>query len=175
MIALLLALAAASPAETDILAQVKAGKVLCSNPDPASKTCSTIDRLALRTDGALLDSGETLLVPNQAVTLETTSIVRIKSGAMCGVIDMADFQKGIVRANGTAVPPERNAAVLAKLSKVFEPLAGQETCEGLRVENGHLTKVAQVERMDLPLPGKAASWIGPDEGYRVAPRPAPSP
>lgn len=174
MLALLLALAATIPVETDILVQVKAGKMLCSNPDPASKTCSTIDRLAVRADGVLLDSGETLLVPNQPITLETTSIVHIKAGAMCGVIDMADFQKGIVRANGTAVPPERNAMVLAKLSQVFQPLAGQETCEGLRMENGQLIKVAQVERMDLPLPGKAVRWIGPDEGYRVAPRPAPS-
>ena len=89
---------------------------------------------------------------------------------MCGVMSMADFQNGIVRANGTPLPPDQNAAVLQKLTKTFEPLAGQKVCEALRVRDGQLEKIGQVERVDLPLPGKPVRWIGQSEGYRVSTR-----
>lgn len=169
MLALILALAAPASSETDMLAQFKTGKVLCTNPDTATKTCSTIDRLTVRADGVLLSSGEVLVAPDKPFTLETTSVVHMEAGAMCGVIEMADLQKGIVRVNGVPLPPDRNALVLEKLSKALQSMAGQKICEGLRVKDGQLVKIAQAEKVDLPLPGKPVRWIGPDEGYRVAP------
>lgn len=174
MIILLLALATTNAPETDMFAQFKSGKMLCSNPDTESKTCSTIDRLTVDTDSVLRDTGETLIAPDKPITLETTSVVHMEAGAMCGVMEMADLQKAIVRANGVPLPPDRNAMVIEKLSKVFEPLMGQKVCEGLRESDGQLIKIGQVERVDLPLPGKPARWITPDEGYRVAPRPPQS-
>jgi hypothetical protein len=170
LLALILALAATAPSDTDMLAHFKAGKLLCSNPDAQTKTCSTIDKLVVRPDGTLVDTGETLVAPDKPVTLETTSVVHMDSGAMCGVMDMADLQRGIVRANGVPLPPDRNATVIDKLSAVFKPLSGQKVCEGLRVDHGHLIKVGQAERVDLPLPGKPVAWIDADGGYRVAPR-----
>jgi hypothetical protein len=170
LITLVLVLVATAPLETDMLSQFKAGKLLCTNPDERTKTCSTIDRLVVRPDGVMINTGEVLVVPDKPITLEVASVAHFEIGAMCGVIETADLEKGIVRASGTPLPPDRNALVLEKLGKVIQPLIGQKVCEGLRVDKGQLVKVGQVERVDLPLPGKPVSWIGAEEGYRVAPR-----
>lgn len=172
MLILLLALAsAASPPETDMLAQFKAGRMLCSNPDSNTKTCSTIDRLTLRADGVMIDTGETLLALDKPVTLEVASVAHFEAGALCGTMDVADLRNGIVRADGVPLPADRNALALEKLTAALQPLAGRKICEGLRLQDGQLVKIGQAERFDLPLPGKPVRWIMPDEGYRVAPRP----
>jgi hypothetical protein len=170
LLALLLILAATSSQETDMLSQFRAGKLLCTNPDPQTKTCSTIDRLTIGPDGTMTTTGETLIVPDKSITLQVTSAAHFEAGAICGVMGLDDLKKGIVRADGSPLPPDRNALVLERLKTVFQPLAGQKICEGLRLNNGQLQKIGQAERVDLPLPGKPVRWIGPDEGYRVAPR-----
>jgi hypothetical protein len=170
LILLFLALAAV-PAETDMVAHFKAGQRLCSNPDVAAKTCTTIDRVGAGADGGLVQTGETLVSPNEVISLEMTTPIHFEEGAACGRIDEGDFRRSVVRANGVPIPADRNAKVLDMLwSKVFAAQAGQKICEGLRVEQGQLVKRGQTQQMDLPLPGTPVRWIRADEGYRVAPR-----
>jgi hypothetical protein len=171
LIAIFFALAAASPPETDMLAQFRSGKVLCSSPDASTKTCHTIDRLTIRQDGVMMNTGETLIAPDKPITMEVTSQAHFEAGAMCGVISLADIQKGIVRASGVPLPPDRNALVLEKIGQAFQAVLDQPTCESLRVLDGKLVKFGQVQNVDLTL-AKPVRWISPDEGYRVAP---PSP
>jgi hypothetical protein len=167
---LLLAAATSVPSQTDVIAQVRAGKMLCSNPDPAKKTCSTIDTYAVGENGAFINTGEILFSADQQLTLETSSIVQIEKGTICGVMALADLQKGKIRFNGTLLPPDRNALVLDKIIERLSPLAGRKACEALRVEDGQLMKYGQVEGIDINLPGKPVSWITAADGYKVAPR-----
>ena len=174
LIALVFALAAAdpasAPAQTDTLGQFRAGHWLCADPDEKAMTCSVIDRLSERADGTLLETGETLLAPDKAITLETTSVVRITADTLCGTVDLADLQTAIVRVDGTALPSDRNAQVLAKISAGFAPMAGKTVCEHLRLDKGQLVNAVQIEQMDRPIPPKPVRWISPADGYRVAPR-----
>jgi hypothetical protein len=167
---LLFAATTSVPSETDVMAQVRAGKMLCSNPDPNTKTCSTIDSFAAKDSNTLLDTGEVLFSPDQPITLETSSVVHIQEGAICGTMELADLQKGKVRVNGALIPNDRNEAVLNKLIERLKPLMGRQVCEALRIEAGQLVKYGQVERFDAKLPGKPVSWITPADGYKVAPR-----
>jgi hypothetical protein len=171
-LSLLLLVAAAgnlTPA-TDILAQIRAGRMLCSNPDAATKTCSAINAYADADDGGLIETDEFLLSPDRAVTLEVSLSVGIDHGAICGVLALADLEKGKVRLDGALVPADRNAAALEKIVERMKPMTGRRTCDTLRVEGGQLLKFGQVERIEINLPGKPVRWITAADGYRVAPR-----
>lgn len=161
--------AVAMPLETDVLAQSISGKMLCTNPDTATKTCSTIDRFFKAEDGSISNVGEILISPDQAVTLEISTIVEIDNGSVCGEMALSDLEKGRLRVNGTPLSPERNAAGMSKLIEKLKPLAGRKVCEALRLEGGRLFKYGQIERIDINLPGKPVRWVAVDEGYKVAP------
>ena len=144
--------------------------MLCANPDPATKTCSSIISYTPGKNGTFVETGEVLISPGQPITLEMSSAVQVEGGAICGTMEFADMQKGKLRMNGTLLPSDRNEAVLNKLLEKLKPMAGRKACEALRVEDGQLRKFGQVERIDLKLPGKPVSWISAAEGYKVAPR-----
>ena len=162
---------AAIPAD-DVLANINAGRMLCSNPDAETKTCTTIDSYVPAEQGKFADTGELMISETPPITLTTTATVHIEHGAICGLIEKADMLNGKVRLNGSLLPPDRNAAVVAKLAEKFEPMIGKKACETVSLIDGQLLKFGQVERVDIKLPGKPVKWISPDEGYKVAPRTA---
>lgn len=166
---LLLAGSAGSASPTDILAHGRAGEMLCANPDVATKTCTNIDSYAVHGKGTLTNTGEVLFAPGQPVTLETTSLVSIENGAVCGVMQLTDLEAGKVRVNGELLPDDRNAAAVAKIVEKLKPLAGHKVCEVLRVEDGKLMKYGRMEGVDMPMPGEPVAWITSEEDYRVAP------
>ncbi len=171
MFTLLLIVAASGPLDTDMLAQFKSGKMLCTNPDAQSKTCSTIDQLVIGPDGSMTNTGETLIAPDKPMTMEVKSAAHFEDGAMCGQISLADLDKAIVRVDGNPLPADRNAAAVERLKQALGPLADRKTCEGLSVSNGQLEKFGRVDGIDIPLPPKRVRWIERIDGYRVAPRP----
>lgn len=160
---------------TDIMAQVRANRVLCSNPDGATKTCSTIASYTLAPNGVVTETAELLISPNQPITLEMSTTVKIDGAVNCGALTLPEMQKGRLRLSGTLLPTDRNEAALRGILEKLAPMAGRETCEVLRFEAGQLFKYGQVERIDIKLPGKAVKWVARDEGFRVAPRKLPDP
>lgn len=173
MIFALLAFAAAdAPIKPDDLAaNIAAGHMLCSNPDPASRTCTTIDRYAPAPGDAYANTGEMMISEAPLITVTTTATVRIESGALCGTILAADLLNGRVRLNGSDLPPDRNAAVLAKLAEKFTPMIGKKACETVSLIDGDLLKFGQVQGVDIKLPGKPVKWIVAADGYKVGPHP----
>lgn len=168
----MLAAVSVTTADVDVLANVKAGRMICSSPDDASKTCSTISRYELQTDGSLLETSEVLFAPTQAISLEVKARITLKNGAICGAMLQSDLDHGIVRIGGNPIPDDKNKAVLAKLDEKFAMLFGRQTCEMLRIENGQLLKFGQMEGVDIPLPPKPVRWIAASDGFKVAPPPA---
>ncbi len=166
-------LAAATPAAgaappTDYLAGIRAGRLLCSHPDPVSKTCSTIDSFAQAADGALTDTGETLLGAEPLVTLEISSTAHIDGATNCGMLELADLQKGRVRVMGQLLPPDQNAIAIGKIAEKLAPIAGHKACETLHFDGGKLTKSANIEGFDIKIENKPVAWITPGDGYKVA-------
>lgn len=171
LIAALLILAGANvQPDVDILAQSKSGKMLCSNPDAATKSCSSITSFKVFADGSVIETTEVLLTPEQPITLTMSIGTEVAGGSNCGVISLDDLRRGQVRAEGEALPPDRNALVLERLEMSMGSLAGKKVCDALRVENDSLVKYGQVEGVDIKLPGKPVMWVSPNDGYRVAPR-----
>ena len=159
--------------DTDIMAQVKSNKVLCSNPDEATKTCSAIASYILAKNGILTETAEILISPDQPITLEMSSVVSVDGAVNCGALTLPEMQKGRLRLNGRLLPPDRNEAALSRLLERLAPMAGRKSCEELRIKSGQLFKFGQVDRIDLKLPEKPVKWVSLDEGFRVAPRQVP--
>jgi hypothetical protein len=174
MFTLLLILASGSPIPgIDIMAQVRADRVLCSNADETTKTCSTIASYTLAENGALTETAELLMSPNQPITLEMSTTVKVDGAVICGAPTLPEMQKARLRLSGTLLPADRNEAALRGILEKLAPMAGRKTCDELRSESGQLFKYGQVERIDIKLPGKPVKWVALDEGYRVAPRQLP--
>jgi len=167
--ALALSASAAPIPPDDLAANIAAGHLLCSNPDTASKTCTTIDAYAPVSGDAYANTGELMISEVPLITIATTAVVRIENGAVCGTILAADLLNRRVRLNGADLPPERNAAVLAKLAEKFAPMVGKKSCETVSLIDGELLKFGQIQGVDIRLPGKSVKWITPQDGYKVAP------
>lgn len=156
--------------DVDILAQSKSGKMLCSNPDAATKSCSSISSFKVSADGSVTETTEILLTPEPPITFTMSIATEVTRGSNCGVMTLDDLRRGQVRANGEALPPDRNAFVLERLEKSMGSLAGKKVCDALQLENDNLVKYGQVEGVDIKLPAKPVMWVSPSDGYTVAPR-----
>lgn len=171
IIAVLLSLAAPLiQADVDILARSESGKVLCSNPDAATKSCSSITSFNISADGSVSETTEVLLTKDQTLTLTMTIATQVTAGCICGTMTLDDLRRGQVRMGGQAIPVDRNTLVLERLEQSMAPLAGKRTCDAIRLESTGLVKYGQVEGIDIKLPGKPVMWVSPSDGYKVKPR-----
>ena len=174
-------LAAAAPASavtpaTDYLANIRAGKLLCSTPDPVAKTCSGLDSYVLAKDGTVTDTGETVISPAPLVTLEISAATHVDGSTLCGVLDLADLQKGKIRVNGELLPEDRNAFAIGKIVEAVGSLAGHKVCESLHMDGGKLIKSGTMEGSEVKVPDKPVAWVAPNDGYKVGtPAAAPAP
>lgn len=167
---MLFAVAATIPPQTEVLSQVSAGKMLCANPDVATKTCSSIASYVVGKDQTWIETSEILLPAEQPVTFQLSGVVKIRGSTICGTMSEADLAKGVVRINGSPLSAEQNATAMSKLITKLKPMAGRKACEVLRYEDGRLMKYGQVEQVDINLPGKPVRWISNSDSYKVAPR-----
>lgn len=171
MISLIILLAGAKvEAGTDILAQSKSGKVLCSNPDVSAKTCSSITSYESSADGSVLETTEVLLTPHQPLTLTMAIASQVTARTSCGVMTLNDLRRGQIRLNGEALPANQRIRVLERLKASMGLLAGNRVCDAIRMEDGHLVKYGQIDGVDIKLPAKPVMWAPQEDGYKVAPR-----
>ena len=155
---------------TDMMTEIRAGKLLCSNPDLSTKTCSAITTFIFDANGNATETAELLISPNPPITLEMSSTVEIRGSVNCGKLTLAQMQKGRLRINGTLLPPDQNEAALSKIIEMMASMADKRACDELRIEAGQLVKIGQVDEVEIKLPGKPVKWISVDDGFRVAPR-----
>lgn len=165
----LLATVSLSGSGTDLMTEIRAGKLLCSNPDVSTKTCSAIVIFSVGDDGDIKETTEMLISPSPPITLEMSSPSQIQGSVNCTVLTLPLMQKGRVRVNGAPLPSDQNEAVLSKIIEVMGPMADKRACEELRIEAGQLLKIGQVEGIEVTLPGKPVKWISPEDGFKVAP------
>lgn len=168
--AVIFLLGGANAADIDVLAQAKSGKMVCVNPDAATKTCSSISSYSVSADGSVIETTEVLLAPDQPLTLTMSIRTKVDGGLICGVMTLEDLKHGVVRMNDDAIPSDRNADFLQRLEASMGSLTGREVCDALRIEDNGLVKYGQVERIDLKLPGKPVIWVSSGDGFKVAPR-----
>lgn len=159
-----------SPEPTNILGQAGQGKLLCVNPDAATKTCSALSTFSQSWTGTVTETTEMLLPRRENITIQISSLAEVNGSQMCGRLGEGDIRSSIIRVKGSELPPAEHAAATGELVAIMGPLFGRLSCEELRMEYGHLKKFANIEGISMAPPVKMVAWVKSDEGYKVAPR-----
>lgn len=166
-----LLLTGCEPAEpTDILGQAGEDKLLCINPDAATKTCSAISSFDRSWTGAVTETTEVLLPTGENITIAISSPTQVEGNRACGILGEGSVRDGIIRVKGSVMPPVQHAEATGQLVAVMQPMFGRRACDELRMEYGLLKNFASIEGIDAAMPAKTVAWVPRDAGYKVAAR-----
>lgn len=165
----LAALAPPAGAIDNPLALARNGNVQCYEPNDEKKTCRTIASYRALDERSYMSIVTVLVSPEGSLTLQTASQVEVKNGAICGVVRAEDIASGRLQLAGQTLTGEHATSLMAQIQNALKGLVDKEVCTSfVKTPAGLVSKetVNGVYRADADAPVK---WIGPDEGYTVAP------
>lgn len=167
---LLALLAAASAAYAAPLTPAADGQVQCYVPDTARKTCSSMAYYVARDDGSFDNRAIVLINKSPAVTLETTTRVTIRDGAVCGALRAEDIAAGKITAGGRVMTSDEAGPVLNSISQALTNVFGHEICTVFAPDaSGKLTAQATMDGKRQAEQDQPVLWVSPSDGYTVAP------
>lgn len=158
------------PEPTDILGQAGEDKLLCTTPDPATKTCSAISSFDRSWTGAVTEMTEVLLPTGEGITIAISTPTQVEGNRACGILGEGDVRGSIIRVKGSEMPPVQHAEATGQLVAVMQPFFGRLACDELRMEYGLLKNFASIEGINAAMPAKTVAWVPRDAGYKVAAR-----
>ncbi len=165
---ILFALAAAAYAAP--LTPAAQGQIQCYVPDTAKKTCMSLAYYVARDDGGFDNRSVVLLNKSPVVTLDTTTRVTLKDGAVCGAIRAEDIAAGKVTVGDHLMTPEEASPVLNSITQGLSGIIGHEICTVYVPDaSGKLVAQASMDGKRQPEQDQPVLWISPSDGYTVAP------
>ena len=167
-------LAGASATADDPLAPAQSGQVQCFGPDVATRTCRALTVAKRNPDHTWTTTVTSVADPTQPLTLEVSSVVTVRDGAVCGAVRREDVIAGRLRYFGVVVPASRALPILARLADALGPATGQEICTRFEPGEGVMIARGRITASPGPaVPDQTMIWVRPDAGYRVGlPQPA---
>ena len=154
----------------DVMANIRAGHQLCSNPDLAAKTCSTLTTYSVEDDGSVVERVETLLAPTAPITLEMQGVLTVEGQKTCGTFRADALDAVIFRVNGQPASPDEIASIQPLVRAALTPMIGRKACDEFHLVEGILTKQGSVEGLDVAVPPRPVAWVTKDQKYSVAPK-----
>lgn len=170
LVSLAILLAGVPAAADDPLAPALSGQLQCFGPDVSARTCRALTALKRNPDRTWTSTVTSAPDPTQPLTLEVSSAVTVRDGAVCGTVRREDMIAGRLRYYGLVVPASRALPILARLADMLGTAAGREICT--RFEPGEGTLMARgsvTGSPGTPVPDQPMIWVRPDAGYRVGP------
>lgn len=161
-------LAGAPAAADDPLAPAQSGQLQCFAPDKSARTCGALTAFRRNPDHTWTSTVTSAPDPTQPLTLEVSSTVVVRDGAVCGTVRREDMIAGRLRYFGVVVPASRALPMLARLADALGPATGKEVCT--RFEPGEGMLIARGSVTGSPgatVPPQSVIWVRPDAGYRV--------
>lgn len=163
-------IAAASAAYAAPLTPAATGQIQCYVPDTAKKTCASMAYYVARDDGSFDNRAVVLINKAPAVTLDTTTRVTIKNGAVCGALRAEDIAAGKVTAGGRTMTADEASPVLNSITQALTPVIGHEICTAFVPDaSGKLTAQATMDGQRQAEQDQPVLWVSPSDGYTVAP------
>ena len=168
LIALLISAGAVTPtAPANPLAKAEEGLLQCYRPDVTKKTCQSI--ASYRRTGADAFDNKAVIPLGNGATLETHTLVTLKSGAVCGFVRAEDLLAGTLRLHDEVLPAEQAKPILERIAQTEAPLAGKEICTQYEASGADFITRITVAGADRPDQHIAVKWISPSDGYTVTP------
>lgn len=169
MFALLLALAGPAGQDVDPLAQARDGRMQCVAPDSARRTCRSLVRYTLRGDSEFDALVSGLVSTEPVAILEYRTSGTVQDGAICSVIRPIDLRDGRITKDGAPLAPAIEAQVRARVMNAAQPLAGHKRCYRQRFDGHEYQSDVTIDGLLRPEMSQRSIWVGPDDGYAVAP------
>ena len=167
----LLAATALSPANAYVgpLAPAGKGMAQCYVPNVATKTCGSMATYHQNADGTFTNKAMVLISKSPPAILEMNTNVQVKNGAVCGKILEQNITSARLTVNGTDVPADQSAPVLAQVASGMTAVVGHEICTSYVQSGGQLVAKATMDGVPKPDQDQVMLWVSPADGYSIAP------
>ena len=154
----------------DPLAPARLGKVQCYAPDVSRRTCRSIGAYAIDRRGVIQNTAIVLVAASPAIVLTTVAPVRVKAGAICGVIQAGDMERGTFTIDGEPASAADAATLRRQMAPGYAAILGHEICSAdAPDEDGGTLAQVTVDGERRPAMDQRIRWVSPEEGYTVAP------
>lgn len=164
MLAALLIIAAGADQTADPLAEARAGKVQCTSPNEAHKTCMGLTTYKINTDGSFETVTTLMIAPTPLITMVVTSPGHVMGGALCGPVRRSDFEAAVIQMDGQAANEAMAGAVRGQVSGAIAAMDGKMGC-GTEAADGTVTVTLDgVARPELT---QKTRWVNPADGWKV--------
>jgi predicted regulator of Ras-like GTPase activity (Roadblock/LC7/MglB family) len=168
-LALLGALAASAEITDNPLLPAETGSVQCFDPNEQARTCRSISAYRALGDGRYSNIGTVLISRVSSMTLETTTQVEVKKGAVCGLITAEEVRTGTLRMAGRELGTVEAKPYLETLEKSLKALIGKEVCTAYVASADGLVAKVSVNGVYRADTDQRVKWIGPSDLYTVSP------
>lgn len=164
----LIALPAVAAAPADPLGPARAGKVQCFQPNMIRKTCRSIGAYSF--EGGKINNRAQVLIPAQVpLVMVVNSPVTVRGQAVCGAIRAEDFATATFTAADQPVGEEPTRKLREVIAGAMAPMIGKEVCTTVTQTGESFHAEATVDGAPKPELAQDVLWVGPADGYRVAP------
>jgi hypothetical protein len=157
----------------DPLADARAGKIQCHDPDPAARTCRIMTWLSEGADGRVQVRQLTALSDSPALAAELRMAATREGEGLCGVVNdayMAGFR--IVGGRAPYAPVNDKRYAILYRDALVATLWNRKTCAYAYARPGDPLQL-EVGTVDGEFAGEMMSnyiWIGANAGYRLKAR-----
>lgn len=158
----------------DQLAEARAGKIQCHDPDTAAHTCRIMAWLSEGANGRVQVRQLTALSDSPSIAAELRMAASREGAAICGVVNdayMAGFR--IVSARAPHAPLNDRRYSILYHDALVATLWNRKTCAYAYARPGEPLQI-EVGTVDGEFAGEMMSnyiWISPGAGYRLKARP----
>jgi hypothetical protein len=167
MLVTLMLLLAAGQATPDPLAQARAGKLQCVQPNKEKKTCLAIGSYTVKPDGSYESAVTVLINPAPAMTMETRSKGKVENGQVCGVILKEDYDAAKLTMGGAPMDETMAAGVRTQIGSVLAPMVGKKGCSSEKADGEMMISEVSLDGVAHPEMTQKFVWVGADEGYTL--------
>ena len=168
MLSIALVLAAASAAEQ--LAPAKQGKIQCLAPIESTKTCDSLTKVTEVAPGRYTYDSESLLDADGPVIVSEHGTATVQGNRFCETVRVADANRLSFKVSGVPANAAQTARYRSLYRQKMALIAGQTLCSSIGPEEDGFHEVqAYLGTRAVPGLNYSMKWVGPNDGWKVAP------
>ena len=167
MFSIALLFAASSVAEQ--MAPAKQGMLQCQSPIPSTKTCDSLSKVTQVAPGSYRFESEIMLDADGPVLASERNTTTVQGDKVCEPIRLADINKWTFTVAGRPATAAQASGFRVLLKERLGPINGVTLCTSI-VPDGDMHLVqAFVGSRRLEAGDYSMKWVGPNDGWKVAP------
>jgi hypothetical protein len=158
---------AASPAQDELVAQLRIGSVMCIAPSSEGKRCNTISSYTFLQDGSA--RAETRVTMSASVVMSAVGAATVRDNAVCQASHAMNVDSAMFAINGRPATVEETTMLREQVKANIAARAPQELCMTLAERGGRLIIDVTINAVPRPELSQPMIWIRTGDGYTVGP------